>query len=210
MIRLVLFPHSSIPSFSSVPRQHFDLPLSLLPTTVVHSTTNTMKSVAVVVLLASSAFALNFNPPVAPAAGLHDVGTSPVRARLHIAQSKMRRQAGGRNFKRCKPHSGSSSAAPASTPAPSATKPPKSTAAPATTSTSYSGGGGSSGGSSGVINVKTSGCGDIGATSKSGFSTCSNFPAHFVVKPRPPRLPVPTALKPGSTVESAAAGGTRL
>ncbi|KAF8606232.1 lysozyme-like protein [Ceratobasidium sp. AG-I] len=92
----------------------------------------------------------------------------------------MRREAGGRNFKRCKPHSGPSSANPApapassTTPAPSADPAPTSYTAPATTSVST--GGGSSGGSSNgkVINVKTSGCGDIGATEKTSKTTGPN------------------------------------
>jgi len=115
-------------------------------------------SLSVLAFIATSALATDLNQRA-------NVGISPVHARLHVAHSKMRRQANGKVFKRCKAHNKSeSSSAPAATsyaaPAPSST----SYQAPATSSAPSSGGGGGSSGD--VINVKTSGCGDIGAVAK--------------------------------------------
>ncbi|KAG9073894.1 hypothetical protein FS749_014589, partial [Ceratobasidium sp. UAMH 11750] len=96
-----------------------------------------------------------------------NAGISPVHARLHVSHAKARRSAMGKNYKRCKPkHAATSSAEPAPTSAPVAA--PTSSEAPATTTApATTGGGGGGGGSSGgVINVKTSGCGSIGAIAK--------------------------------------------
>ncbi|KAG8713892.1 hypothetical protein FRC08_012675 [Ceratobasidium sp. 394] len=96
-----------------------------------------------------------------------NAGISPVHARLHVSHAKARRSAMGKNYKRCKPkHAVTSSAEPAPTSAPVAA-PTSSEAPAATTAPASTGGGGGGGGSSGgVINVKTSGCGSIGAVAK--------------------------------------------
>lgn len=128
-----------------------------------------MKTVAVAAaFLASSALALQLNPPAA-AVNSHD----GVHARLHVSHSKMRREAGGRNYKRCKPHNKGPSdpspapevnPAPAPAPAPAPPADPAPAPAPEPAKPAPPSGGG--GGPGGVINVKTDGCGDIGATGK--------------------------------------------
>ncbi|KAG9092794.1 hypothetical protein FRC07_011587 [Ceratobasidium sp. 392] len=121
-----------------------------------------MKAAALIALLASSAVvSAEFLPS-------SDAGISPVRARLHISQSKMRRSAMGKQYKRCKPHNKGStteSAAPTPTSDP-APVPTSTSAAPAATSAPATPAPETGGSSGGVINVKTSGCGAIGAVAK--------------------------------------------
>ncbi|CAE6485995.1 unnamed protein product [Rhizoctonia solani] len=133
----------------------------------------TMKAAAplsLIALLATSAVAAEFNP----SHGDH----SPAHARLHASRAQMRREAGGQLYKRCKPKN---TTAPVATPEPESAPAPESVPAPASEPASKSPEPSptpapapapapapvpeNNSGSGDVIKVKSSGCGDTGATS---------------------------------------------
>lgn len=130
-----------------------------------------MKAVApIVALFAASATAMSINPP-APVGVSHNL-----EARLHVSRAHARREAAGHVYKRCKAKAPSSPASsPAATPGPTQSPSPSpaktsSKSSSSTTSNNNNNGGGSGG----VIDVKTSGCGNIDASSQTSQTTGPN------------------------------------